>query len=98
VTHALRNPSCRPKGRILLVVHTRGLLVASSGQCSNNGSVEVALQAAEHQCIKCVLLSVLDMTVMYQFGGKVEPKRVDKVIRNEKGKDLNISKGFKFRF
>jgi hypothetical protein len=35
---------------------------------------------------------------VYQFGGKVEPKKVDKVIRSEEGKDLNISKGFKFRF
>jgi len=38
------------------------------------------------------------MTVVYQFGGKVEPKNVDKVIRREKGKDLYIIKGFKFRF
>jgi hypothetical protein len=38
------------------------------------------------------------MTVLYHFGGKVEAKKVDKVIRSEKGKDLNIIKGFKFRF
>jgi hypothetical protein len=35
---------------------------------------------------------------VYQFGGKVEPKKVDKVIRSEKGKHLNINKSFKFRF
>jgi hypothetical protein len=38
------------------------------------------------------------MTVVYQFGGKVELKKVDKVLRSEKGKDLNIIKGFQFRF
>jgi hypothetical protein len=77
------------------VVQIRSLLVASGGQCSDNVS---ALQAAELQGVTCVPLSVLDMTVVYQFGGKVGPKKVDKVIRIKKGKDLNIIKGFKFRF
>lgn len=95
VNHALRTHSCYPKGRILLVVHTRSLLVASGGQCSDNGS---AFQAAELQGVICVPLSVLVMTVVYQFGGKVRPKKVDRVIRSEKGKDLNIIKGFEFRF
>jgi hypothetical protein len=57
-----------------------------------------ALQAAEHPGILRAPLSVLDVTVVYQFGGKVEPKNVGKVIRKEKRKDLNIIKGFKFRF
>jgi len=38
------------------------------------------------------------MTVVFKFEGKVKPKKVDKVIRSEKGKDLNIIKGFNFRF
>jgi len=40
---------------------------------------------------------VLDVTIVYQFGGKVEPKNVDKVIRSEKGASSSVSKIFLLR-
>jgi hypothetical protein len=36
--------------------------------------------------------------VCHAAGVKMEPVKVDKVIQSEKGKDLIVIKGFKFRF
>jgi hypothetical protein len=77
----------------------RGLLVASRCHFSDNGCVSVASRAAEGQSISASRGKFSVITVVSHAAGvKMEPVKVNKVIRSEKGKDLVVIKGFRFRF
>ena len=77
----------------------RGLLVASPGHFSDNGCVSVASRAAEGHSTIAFRGKFSVMTVVFHAAGvKMEPVKVNKVIRSKKGKYIVVSKGSKFRF
>ena len=76
------------------------VLVVSRGHFSG---IKVVYRTLEGQSIICGPRSVFNCNscvpvVSHVAGVKMEPVEVAKVIRSEKGKDLLVSKGLKFRF